>query len=231
MFLVSYKKALKKMPHYNKTKSAGNQSSTTIGNSNFSEDQPIPSVEEGGELELRFLPSTYFECQKGISEWVECAESFSPSSKLQFQQWAKGTEVCLAQAELQQQSYLKVQNHIRETTMQKNKSRKVIQKGDEITVKAARLRKKEKEQRNNAATIQKAQRNIQIAINKAKTSLNRRGIDARKAEKARRKQVKEIEAIEGIVSVELLLAIPDSENILVPRIFHCTLLLTSCKLY
>lgn len=62
MFPVSYKKALEEMPHYNKTKLAGNQSSATIGSSNSFEDQPISSLEKGGELELPVLLSTYFEC-------------------------------------------------------------------------------------------------------------------------------------------------------------------------
>lgn len=96
--------------------------------------------------------------------------------------------------------------------MQKTKSCKVIQKGGEIRVEDARLRKKENEQSHKAAAIKKAQRNIQIAVNKAKASLNRCGIDARKTERARRKQVKEIETVGGIVPTELLLAIPDPEK-------------------
>jgi len=52
----------------------------------------------------------------------------------------------------------------------------MIQKGSVITVESARLRKKEKEEKEQALAIKKAQKNIQIAINKAKASLNRGGL-------------------------------------------------------
>jgi len=58
------------------------------------------SMEKGGELELPVLPSTYFDCQKGLGESVDRAETFSQSSKTWFQQWAKGTEICLAEAQI-----------------------------------------------------------------------------------------------------------------------------------
>jgi len=105
-----------------------------------------------------------------------------------------------------------VQTRIAEAAQPKSKSSRVIQKGAVITVESARLRKKEKEEKEKALAIKKAQKNIQIAINKAKASLNRRGIAARKAEKERKKQVKLIQAEGGIGPVELLVVIPDPEK-------------------
>ena len=212
MFPVSFKAGLKKMRHYNKGKGPEVAATNSPNSNGDPGTQSAISVEEGGELELPVLPSTYFECQRGMGEWVDRAEAFSPSSKDRFKQWAKDTQVYLAQAELQQESYQNVQTRIAEAAQRKSKSRRVIQKGGVITVESARLRKKEKEEKEKALAIKKAQKNIQIAINKAKASLNRRGIAARKAEKERKKQVKIIQAEGGIVPVELLVVIPDPEK-------------------
>jgi len=212
MFSVSFKAGLKKMRHYNKGKGPEVAATNSPNSNGDPGTQSAISVEEGGELELPVLPSTYFECQRGMGEWVDRAEAFSPSCKDRFKQWAKDTQVYLAQAELQQESYQNVQTRIAEAAQRKSKSRRVIQKGGVITVESARLRKKEKEEKEKALAIKKAQKNIQIAINKAKASLNRRGIAARKAEKERKKQVKIIQAEGGIVPVELLVVIPDPEK-------------------
>jgi len=67
----------------------------------------------------------------------------------------------------------------------------------------------EKEQ---VAAIKKAQKSIQIAVNKAKATLNHRGIYACKAERERKRQVKMIQAEGGIVPAELLIAISDPER-------------------
>lgn len=212
MFPVSFKKALKKMRHYNKKgKSVGNDLGALSGTQVDGEDQAI-SVEEGGELELPKLPGTYFNCQRGLGEWVDRAENFSPSSKIRFQQWAKEAQVCLAQAELQQETYQNIQTRIQEDKKRKSKSRRVIQKGGIITVEAARQRKKEKEDKAKEVAIKKARKNIQIAVNKAKTALNRRGIDARKAEKERKKQVRIMQGKGEVVPDEMLLPIPDPEK-------------------
>jgi len=58
------------------------------------------SVEDHGDIKLPILPSSYFKSQKGLGELVERAETFSPTSKISFQQWAKETQVSIAQAEL-----------------------------------------------------------------------------------------------------------------------------------
>jgi len=125
-------------------------------------------------LELPKLPGTYFNCQRGLGEWVDWAENFCPSSKIRFQQGAKEAQVCLAQAELQQETYQNIQTRIQEGKRRKSKSRRVIQKGGIITVEAARQTKKEKEDKAKEVAIKKARKNIQIAVNKAKTALNRR---------------------------------------------------------
>ncbi|RPA95960.1 hypothetical protein L873DRAFT_1845620 [Choiromyces venosus 120613-1] len=202
MFPVSYKMALKKMHHYNKRKPVRAQSGMAMTSESTSNTLGGPSVEEGGDLELPTLPSTYFECQKGIGEWIDHAESFSPTSNTRFQQWAKGTQISLAQAELQQQTYQNVQLQIQEKEKGRSKSRQVVQKGGVITVEAARLKQQEKAEKEKATAIKKAQKNIQIAVNKAKASLNCRGIAARKAEKIRGE----------IVPAEMLVTIPDPER-------------------
>ncbi|RPB06190.1 hypothetical protein L873DRAFT_1851141 [Choiromyces venosus 120613-1] len=217
MFPVSYKIALKKMHHYNKPKPVGAQSGMAMTSESTSNTLGGPSVEEGSDLELPTLPSTYFECQKGIGEWIDHAESFSPTSNTRFQQWTKGTQISLAQAELQQQTYQNVQLQIQEKVKQRSKSRWVVQKGDVITVEAARLKQQEKAEKEKAMAIKKAQKNIQIAVNKAKTSLNCHGIAARKAEKARKQQVKAIQIRGEIVPAEMLVTIPDPERDLSPE--------------
>ncbi|RPA88694.1 hypothetical protein L873DRAFT_886547 [Choiromyces venosus 120613-1] len=170
-------------------------------------------MQEDDELELPVLNSTYLECQKGIREWIDKAETFSPTSKVKFQQWAKGTEIVLAEAQLQQESYHAIESQIHQQQIcGQTKSCWVIQKGGVITVEGARLRKKEKEERQKMTAIKKAQKDIQIAVNKAKAALYRHGIDARKAEKERKKQVLNIQTHSGIVPPELLIPITNPEK-------------------
>ena len=132
MFPVAFKKleALKKMRHYN----ARRNLKAISGASTSSSSDPGPSIlvnstetevsiEEGGELELPVLPSTYFECQRGMGEWIDKAETFNPSSKARFQQWAKGTNICLAEGQLQEESYRAIQSKIQEQEKRKTKSR------------------------------------------------------------------------------------------------------------
>jgi len=188
-------------------------SERSCSQSNGNAEATPASIDESEELELPTLPSTYFECQKGIGEWIEKAETFSPNSKGKFQQWAKATEICLAEAQLQQDSYHSVQARIREEEKRcKTKSRRVIQKGGVITVEAARLRKNENDQKQKLTAIKKAQKDIQVAINKAKAALNRHGIDARKSAKERKKQVQNIRAQGGIIPSKMLIPIPDPEK-------------------
>jgi len=147
MFPVSFKQRLRKMRHYNQGKGpevAATNSAKSNGNPGT---QSAISVAEGGELELPVLPSTYFECQREMSEWVDQAEAFSTSSKDRFKQWTKDKQVYLAQPEHQQESYQNRQTRIVEAAQQKSKSTRVIQKGSFITVESARLRKKEKKKK------------------------------------------------------------------------------------
>ena len=191
MFPVSFKGALKKMCHYNARRDLKTASGMTVseGSSSQSNENEGVATDESQEFELPMLPSIYFECQKGMGEWIDKAEVFSPNSKDRFQQWAKGTQICLAEAQLQQDAYRAVQARIREKEQRrKTKSRWVIQTGGMITVEGARQRKNEKNQKQKVAAIKKAQKNIQVAVNKEKAALNRRGlgVKARKAERERK---------------------------------------------
>ncbi|RPA93478.1 hypothetical protein L873DRAFT_1793609 [Choiromyces venosus 120613-1] len=68
------------------------------------------------------------------------------------------------------------------------------------------------EEKNKAAAIKKAQKNIQVAINKVKVLLKCCGIDAHKAEKGRVQQIRNIGKEGQIVPPELLIAIADPEK-------------------
>ncbi|RPA96090.1 hypothetical protein L873DRAFT_1695567, partial [Choiromyces venosus 120613-1] len=110
MFPVSNKVALKKMWYYN------NKAKHTIGepvslrnSSEAASSQHKVSVEHDGDLELPTPSSSYFESQKGLAEWVDKAQTFSPSSKAWFKKWAEGTQVLLAQAQLQEETFLSIQ--------------------------------------------------------------------------------------------------------------------------
>jgi len=90
------------MRHYNKGNLAGTQPGPSNTAGQASETYDTPSVEEGGELDLSTLPSGYFECQKGIGEWIQHVGTFRPTCRARFQLWANGTQISVAQAELQQ---------------------------------------------------------------------------------------------------------------------------------
>jgi len=94
MFPVAYKVALKKMRYYNARRDLRTGTDLPISErscsqSNGNAEATPASIDVSEELELPTLPSTYFECQKGIGEWIDKAETFSPNSKGKFQQWAK----------------------------------------------------------------------------------------------------------------------------------------------
>jgi len=124
-----------------------------------------------------------------MAEWIDRAEAFSPTSKERFQQWAKVTEVCLAKAQLQEETFRNVQTRINDAEKRRAKSRRVIQKGGVMTIDEARLKQHEKEVKQKSVAIKRAQKNIQVTVIKARVALNRRGIDARKAERERKKQI------------------------------------------
>ncbi|RPA94217.1 hypothetical protein L873DRAFT_1793123 [Choiromyces venosus 120613-1] len=71
MFSVAFKKALKKMRYYNHKTPTNRVLEEPIGSASSSgaiESQVDASVDEGRELELPTLPSTYFNCQKDLSQ-------------------------------------------------------------------------------------------------------------------------------------------------------------------
>jgi len=87
MFPVSFKSALKKMRYYNnKAIGTTKQPATAMSNPEGGSSQSIVPLEEEEDIELVQIPSTYIECQKGIAEWIDRAETFSPTSKERFQQ-------------------------------------------------------------------------------------------------------------------------------------------------
>jgi len=107
MFTVSFKKAVKKMRQYNTME--GKRVATLLYNAGDNQEArevySALSVEDDGDIELPILPSSYFKSQKCLDDWVERAETFSRTSKMRFHQWAKETQVSLAQNELQQDTY------------------------------------------------------------------------------------------------------------------------------
>ena len=184
MFPVSFNSALKKMRYYNnKAIGTTKQPTTAMSNPEAGSSQSIVPLEEEGDIEIVKTPSTYIECQKGMVEWIDRAETFSSTSKECFQQWAKRTEVCLAKAQLEEETYHNIQTRIDEAEKHKAKSRCVIQKGGVLTIEEARRKQHEKEVKQRLAAVKRARKSIHVAVNKAKTALNRLGIDARKAER------------------------------------------------
>ena len=147
-----------------------------------------------------------------MSEWIDQAEVFSLTSKEYFQQWAKVIDVCLAKAQLQEETYCNVQTRINDGEKRKAESRHVIQKGGVMTIEEAQLKLHEKEVKQKSVAIKRYQKNIQVAVNRAKVVLNRWGISARKAEREIKKQIHNIQVQGGIISFELLIAIPDPEK-------------------
>ncbi|RPA97626.1 hypothetical protein L873DRAFT_1844659 [Choiromyces venosus 120613-1] len=144
--------------------------------------------------DLSHPPSTYFESQAGIQEWAE------------------GTQVLLAKAQLQEETYNNIHKRIRTEETCKRNSHYIIQKGGILTVQEARMWKNEKEEKKKQTAIKKATKDIKVAINKAKVALNRHGIDARKAEKERKKQVKIIQSQGQTIPAALLIPILDPEK-------------------
>jgi hypothetical protein len=76
----------------------------------------------------------------------------------------------------------------------------------------ARQKKREKEQKEQDEAIRKAQKAIDDNIRKSKNALNRRGIEARKAERERKRVLLELTAKEQFIPLELLVPIHDPEK-------------------
>ena len=120
--------------------------------------------------------------------------------------------MCLVPGELERESYQIIQARVQEEKRRKANSLKVIQRGAMITVESARERKKEKEEKERADAINKVRKNIQVVVNKAKTTLNCHGINTDKAETQRNTQIQRFLAAGGIVPTELLILISDPEK-------------------
>ncbi|RPB04630.1 hypothetical protein L873DRAFT_1786132 [Choiromyces venosus 120613-1] len=125
--------------------------------------------------DLSHPPSTYFESQAGIQEWVDQAAIFSPKAKDRFKQWVERTQVLLAKAQLQEETYNNIHERIQTEETRKRNSHYVIQKVGVLTIQEARMCKNEKEEKKKQTAIKKATKDIKVAINKAKAALNWRG--------------------------------------------------------
>ncbi|RPA94214.1 hypothetical protein L873DRAFT_1939931 [Choiromyces venosus 120613-1] len=140
MFPVSYKNAIKKMRYYN------NKMTIVSGREPHGGDNhEVHELGHGSQAitaedtvsDLSHLPSTYFESQAGIQEWVDRAAIFSPKAKDQFKQWAQGTQVLLAKAQLQEETYNNIHERIRTEETCKRNSHCIIQKAGVLTVQEA----------------------------------------------------------------------------------------------
>jgi len=82
MFPVCFKSALNKMRYYNsKARGTPDPPATVISNPEASSSQTVVSQKGDGDLELIKTPGSYFECLKGMAEWIDRAEAFSQTSK------------------------------------------------------------------------------------------------------------------------------------------------------
>src|SRR5450432_3808827 len=105
-----------------------------------------------------------------------------------------------------------IQLQLLEQQKARTSSRKRINSSGPLEVAKARekIEAKAKKERDN--TIRRAERAIREAVNKAKKALNRRGIDAQKAERERKKAIMKLQAKNEAIPLDLLFPIRDPEK-------------------
>jgi hypothetical protein len=94
----------------------------------------------------------------------------------------------------------------------RTRNRRSINSGGPIDVETARKKKGEKERKEKNEAIRKARKAIESDIRKSKNALNRRGVEARKAERERKRVLLELTAEEQFIPLELLVPIHDPEK-------------------
>jgi len=197
----SYKAACKKMRQYAKKRKAPEP-----------ETELQPSTDDDEPI-LPRMPSTLFQCESGIDEWVSrTPDDWSSPSKKRFKAWMQGTKIQLSKAQLQEQEHRSLQSRLHEQHKNKLNSRKHINAGGPLEVEDARRTKTLKAKKAKDEAIHKAEKAISKAKKDAKDALHRRGVDARKAERMRKNKILHLQKAGELIPIDLMDPIRDPEK-------------------
>jgi len=163
---------------------------------------------------LLHLPRTYQVCNKALNEWeLRVPQAFSSPSRKRYKSAITASKIHLGRAALQQQDHRVIQSRLFEEQRARATNRKSLNYGGSLDIETARETKRAKQQKKTDEAIRKARKKIEDATRKATKDLNRRGIDARRAERERKKTIRSLVAEgEVMVPAELYVAIRDPEK-------------------
>jgi hypothetical protein len=150
MWLVSCKAGLKKMRQYSKPL----RRKALTDNDNSDDEPELPPLPPP--------PTTYFEFEIAIEEWLDRGppKEYSSPSKQRFTDSLKATKVHLGKAILIDHEHRSIQTKLFEETKRKTTSRRSIHRGGEIKVSVAREKKRVRDENEKIEAIQKARKRI-----------------------------------------------------------------------
>ena len=203
MWPVSFKAAKKKMREY----------SNKNLKRKLSEEGQLDDDANDLPILPQHLPRTYQECSKAFNEWeFRVPHEFSSPSRKRYKLAIAASKIHLGRASLQQQDHRAIQNRLFQEQRARATNRKSLNYGGPLDIEKARATKRAKEQRRRDEAIRKAKKAIDDFVKKAKKDLNRRGVDARRAERERKKAFIELEAKGESIPAELYVVIRDPEK-------------------
>jgi hypothetical protein len=174
----------------------------------------LPSIEP----QLPALPTTpkrYSQAEHGLQFWkAKLSERLSSPSRGPFNSWARGTEVMLAYGDLVSLQLNQLSTKVANQQKAKSRSRNVLQRHGVLTGGDAKVRKAQKQAKEEADQLKRRLYLERTTRNKIKNELKARGVIARKQEKERKKKVLELQKAHQFIPIELYEAIPDPEKLI-----------------
>jgi hypothetical protein len=168
-------------------------------------------------LSLPIIPTTpklYSHAEHGLRFWkAKLADRLSSPSQQPFNSWVRGTEAMLAYGELVSLQLNQLSTKVSNQQKAKSRSRNVLQKHGVLTGKDAKVRKAQKQAKEEADQLRRKHYLERITRNKIKNELKARGVVARKQEKERKKKILELQKAQQFIPIELYEAIPDPEKL------------------
>ena len=176
----------------------------------------LPSIEPQLPA-LPIIPTTpkrYSQAEHGLQfQKAKLSERLSSPSRQPFNSWACGTEAMLAYGELVTLQLNQLSTKVSNQQKAKSQSRNVLQKHSVLTGTDAKVRKAEKQAKEEVNQLKQRLYLVRITRNRIKNELKARGVIARKQEKERKKKLLELQKAHQFVPIELYEAIPDPEKL------------------
>ena len=159
-------------------------------------------------------PTQYSQAEHGLQFWkAKLSERLSSPSQQPFNSWARGTGTMLAYGELVTLQLNQLSTKVANQQKAKSRSHHVLQKHGVLTGAAAKVRKAERQAKEEADNTKRKVYIERVAWNKIKNELKAHGVIAWRQEKERKRKLQELEKVHQLIPIKLYEAIPDPEKL------------------